>query len=353
MATTLSAVLLLVLAVGCRNSTSGRPTAPWQRTPGTASAAPAPSGVAGPETAASRPPLGLLSNLLRREDEQTRLAQQQKDELEKLAEWQKQLEQERRLAEENRLRELQDRASNSAELAQRDTRELEALRRRSGDLDTNNRDLHAQLAQSEQNKRILEDKVSLLKQQLRDTAQQLSSTIQQKDLAEQRVGQMRTASSRRPIGARITANSSLRRNLTALAIPGVNVRQDADVVRIELPSDTLFNGKSATINPASMGLIAEVANAIASHYPQQIIGVEAHTDSDPLPGSQWRSNHQLSAAQATAIFDQLVQQHRLPPDQMFVLGHGGNQVIVPNTTPAGKMRNRRVEIVIYPETFDR
>jgi chemotaxis protein MotB len=290
---------------------------------------------------------------MKREDEQNRLAQQQRDELEQLAEWQRQLQEERQLAEENRIRELQERANVTTDLVQRDTRELEALRRRSGDLDSNNRELHTQLAQADQTNRILEDKLNLLKQQLRDTAEQLASAIQQKDLAEERMGQMRTASSRQPIGARITANSSLSRNLTALAIPGINVRQDADVVRIELPSDTLFAGKSATINPNSLGLVAEVANAIATHYPQQIIGVEAHTDNDPVPGGQWRSNHQLSAAQATAIFDQLVQQHRLPPDQMFVLGHGGNRGVVPNTTPAGKARNRRVEIVVYPETITR
>jgi outer membrane protein OmpA-like peptidoglycan-associated protein len=36
-------------------------------------------------------------------------------------------------------------------------------------------------------------------------------------------------------------------------------------------------------------------------------------------------------------------------DQMFVVGHGGSHPVVSNGTPAGKQRNRRVELVIYPD----
>ena len=54
-----------------------------------------------------------------------------------------------------------------------------------------------------------------------------------------------------------------------------------------------------------------------------------------------------------AIFDQLVERHQFAPQQLFVLGHGPNYPVASNATPAGQQRNRRVEIVIYPETFGR
>ncbi|MCA9149199.1 MAG: OmpA family protein, partial [Planctomycetales bacterium] len=84
-------------------------------------------------------------------------------------------------------------------------------------------------------------------------------------------------------------------------------------------------------------------------YSRQIIGVEAHTDSTPLANTMWRNAHQLTAAQAMSVFEHLSYRHRLLPQQLFVLGHGENYPLASNATPAGQARNRRVEIVIYPE----
>jgi chemotaxis protein MotB len=71
-----------------------------------------------------------------------------------------------------------------------------------------------------------------------------------------------------------------------------------------------------------------------------------------LPDSQWRSNHQLAAAQAMAVFEQLASSHQFAARQMFVLGHGPNYPIAANTSAEGQRRNRRVEVVIYPETIN-
>ena len=47
--------------------------------------------------------------------------------------------------------------------------------------------------------------------------------------------------------AEIRPNNSLLRNLTITNLPGVQVRQDGDVVRVELPADQLFNPGTAQI----------------------------------------------------------------------------------------------------------
>jgi flagellar motor protein MotB len=49
------------------------------------------------------------------------------------------------------------------------------------------------------------------------------------------------------------------------------------------------------------------------------------------------------------VYDVLVNRTRLQGNQLFVAGHGSNHPIVSNATPEGKQRNRRVELVIYPE----
>ena len=55
----------------------------------------------------------------------------------------------------------------------------------------------------------------------------------------------------------------------------------------------------------------------------------------------------------TAVYDALVRTAGVPSNQLFVVGHGSNHPVVSNATPAGQARNRRVELVIYPETVTR
>ncbi len=100
---------------------------------------------------------------------------------------------------------------------------------------------------------------------------------------------------------------------------------------------------------SAYNMIADVAAEIRRTYPDQILGVEGHTDNDPVTGGQYRTNHALSTARAMAVYDVLVNSQRYRPEQLFVVGHGPNHPVVSNGTLEGKQRNRRVELVIYPD----
>jgi outer membrane protein OmpA-like peptidoglycan-associated protein len=52
------------------------------------------------------------------------------------------------------------------------------------------------------------------------------------------------------------------------------------------------------------------------------------------------------------VLDLLATRNRLPPRQLFAAAHGANHPRVANTTADGRFRNRRVEVVIYPESMD-
>ena len=60
-------------------------------------------------------------------------------------------------------------------------------------------------------------------------------------------------------------------------------------------------------------------------------------------------NQQLSVAQATAVYQYISSRGQIPAQQMLIVGHGANHPVVSNATAAGKARNARVELVIYPE----
>jgi outer membrane protein OmpA-like peptidoglycan-associated protein len=114
----------------------------------------------------------------------------------------------------------------------------------------------------------------------------------------------------------------------------------------------LFVGGSTQLQPTSYLLLDQVAAAIQRDYPRQRVGVEGHTDATSTTGLSNAALHQLTSAQAAAVLDQLIQRNRLPPQQLFTVAHGGNHPRVPATSPEARTKNRRVEIVIYPETID-
>jgi flagellar motor protein MotB len=197
---------------------------------------------------------------------------------------------------------------------------------------------------------LAEEQATALRGQLRTVTDQLAQAQAERQNSEEK-SQALSASLHRQTGVTITPNNSFLQTLPVLQQPGVHVRRDGDVIRIELPGGQLFDPGGAQLRGGAVGLIAEAAAELRRNYPDQIIGVEGHTDSDPLPGGQWRSNHQLSIARAMAVYEELSSRMGLRPEQLFVVGHGSNHPVVSNATAEGKQRNRRVELVVYPDRW--
>jgi len=223
------------------------------------------------------------------------------------------------------------------------------LNRRADALDANNRDLHAQLAQSRQQVDLLREQVALLQKQLGETAGRLKEMHLAKEEAEKKYQTLEASTTRRG-GAIITANNSMSGSLRMIELPGLNVRQDGDVIRIELPSDQLFAAGTSQLVGSAFPILDQVANEIARNYPRQLIGIEGHTDGSPVFSGA--SNHQLASSQAMAVFDQFTRRNRLPTHHFFVSAQGANRPVTTNATQAGRSENRRVELVVHSETVD-
>ncbi len=215
-------------------------------------------------------------------------------------------------------------------------------------LDRDNQELQTMLAQSRQQSQVMQEQVSALRDQLSGATSQMAR-LQGDYQATEKKAEALAASTRRRAGASITANNSLGQSLPTFSQPGVQVRRDGDVIRIELAADALFEPNAAQLRTGASRTIEDVAEELSRSYPGHFIGIEGHSDADPAqPGAQ-SSNHQLSVSRATAVFEQLSTRTRLRSNQMFVAGHGGNHPVVSNATPAGRERNRRIELVVYPE----
>ena len=103
------------------------------------------------------------------------------------------------------------------------------------------------------------------------------------------------------------------------------------------------------MQPVAGSLLDSVAAEVARAYPDQTIGIEGHTDSDFVRTPQGIDNQQISTARATAVYQYLVTRGQIAAGRLFIVGHGSNHPVVSNATAAGKARNSRVELVIYPE----
>ena len=77
--------------------------------------------------------------------------------------------------------------------------------------------------------------------------------------------------------------------------------------------------------------------------------MEGHTDNAPVSAGPYRNHHEVSVAWAVAVQNVLTAQGRLPATALFVTGHGANHPLYSNGPADGKQRNRRVELVVYPE----
>ncbi len=268
--------------------------------------------------------------------------------------------------------------------------QVEALNSRLGQFNSDNDNLHTQVAALQQRLQNANNYNDQLRQQLADTAgrlqqiqvqnQQITAAAEQQIAAARQAagaiqqgtqgpwqnastgggtpgqfagatpGQFAGATPGPFAGATIRANNSLMQGLSAVQLPGFRAWMDGDVIRIEGPTDRLFVSGSYQINANDAMTLASLASAIRQNFPRQVVGVEAHWDGTPIqPAST--SHHQLTATQALAAFDLLVKAG-LPHEQVFTMAMGSNRPRYNSgVDPNGVSPNRRIEIVIYPETF--
>jgi flagellar motor protein MotB len=214
--------------------------------------------------------------------------------------------------------------------------------------DRYNEELLAASAQKDQQIQLLQDQLAATREQLAGASDQLARALNDQQATEKKAEAL-VASTRRRVGARITANNSLAESLPAFTLPGVQARRDGDLVRIELPADELFEPASAQLRPGAGRILDTVSEELARSYPGLRVGIEGHTDGQPLHGGAWTDHHQLSTARASAVYGHLAARGTLKPAQLTVSGFGANEPLMANDNPAGQQRNRRIELVVYPE----
>ncbi|MBI4206438.1 MAG: OmpA family protein [Betaproteobacteria bacterium] len=118
-------------------------------------------------------------------------------------------------------------------------------------------------------------------------------------------------------------------------------------IRIELAADVLFDFDKADIRREAQNALKQVG-AIIKEKAKGTVRIEGHTDSKGSDGY----NQKLSERRANSVRDWLVKNEGLKNVRFSTTGFGAKKPAVSNTKPdgaddpAGRQKNRRVEIVI-------
>ncbi len=120
----------------------------------------------------------------------------------------------------------------------------------------------------------------------------------------------------------------------------------AGTITVTLQDDILFDSGKATLKKATSTQLDHILSVLKSKYSGRQIDVVGHTDSDPIKKSPWKDNWELSAERALTVVRYLVERG-IPEAQIQASGCGAARPVASNSTPAGKAKNRRVEIVVH------
>ncbi len=118
---------------------------------------------------------------------------------------------------------------------------------------------------------------------------------------------------------------------------------------ITVVGDVLFDSGKAKVRPQSFPILDKVATVLKDNVPELNVGIEGHTDNQPIKHSGWKSNWELSTTRALSVLHYLVSEKGISPERISAIGYGEFRPVASNSTKEGRQLNRRVEIVILPQ----
>jgi len=113
---------------------------------------------------------------------------------------------------------------------------------------------------------------------------------------------------------------------------------------IRLSTNYFFNDKDVGIHPAIIPVLDKITARLKNlNYA---IRVEGHTDSIPVESSIYKTNWELSSMRAINVVRYFIEKKGFSPDRISASGYAAYQPIDTNASESGRMKNRRIDIVV-------
>ena len=114
-------------------------------------------------------------------------------------------------------------------------------------------------------------------------------------------------------------------------------------------AEVLFDSGKADLREDSFPKLDKLAQVLQTTVSNLNIGIEGHTDNEPIKKSSWKSNWELSSTRAISVLHYLAGRS-IKPERLSATGYGEYHPVSSNDTKEGRQKNRRVEVVILPKS---
>lgn len=123
----------------------------------------------------------------------------------------------------------------------------------------------------------------------------------------------------------------------------VNIKVAQGYAQLEIQDKVLFKSSEADLTASGGALLKRLIPLLKQSTG--LILIEGHTDNIPIKTPQFPSNWELGASRATSVLHFLVLQ-QLDRNRLRAITYADTMPIADNSTPEGKEKNRRVNILI-------
>lgn len=148
------------------------------------------------------------------------------------------------------------------------------------------------------------------------------------------------------------AQEELQNRLEAEVAKGsVLISQQRGELVVDLIDRIVFDSGEAELNDDGQAVLRKVGETLAQ-VPDKIIQVSGHTDSLPISdkiADRFPTNWELSVARATHVVRFLQEEVSIPGDRLVAAGLAEHRPIANNRSPAGRSKNRRIEVRLLPK----
>ena len=142
--------------------------------------------------------------------------------------------------------------------------------------------------------------------------------------------------------------NNLTRSLSREELKEVDVQVLKGVVYISLADNMLYKSGSYEINERAAETLSKIAKIIKDYKDYDVL-IEGNTDNVPISRENIRNNWDLSCLRASSVVQALQNQYGVDPKRLTAGGRGEYNPLSDNSTEAGKLRNRRTQIIITPK----
>jgi outer membrane protein OmpA-like peptidoglycan-associated protein len=123
-------------------------------------------------------------------------------------------------------------------------------------------------------------------------------------------------------------------------------------LHFDVSSDALFEPGKADVRISAYQELKDVKEMILKHHQAgTVVDIVGHTDNEPTVHSKYPNNQALSLARAQAVVKFLTTLLDMQPEILNPVGMGDTKPIATNDTPEGRLKNRRVEVVIHAKEY--